>query len=419
MVNVAALLQQDLHTTVDALCAADIDQLSETELATAAIEIQLERHRLAAVSARILDRWNSSKLWSVDGSRSAASCLARDTHCSKRSAQSELRRARTARHMPEAITAVMNSEMSADHLDLLAKAVTPQRREQFAADQTLLVNLCRTLSFSDATKAVTYWCHRVDADRERESESGNETSTSGSGDVTGHLHASTTFNNNLALTGELDPIRGAIFTQELARLEHEIYLADTANGITRTTSQRNAEALTQMAIRSASTPADAKKPRPLFTVLLGDDTFSHLCELANNTVLPSAALGKWLAEADLETVLFDGPSTVISVSHKRTFTGALRRAIEVRDRHCTHPSVCDIPADNCDVDHIVPASQNGPTSQFNGRMQCPTHNRNHAKHDHGATPFPHRPVTALDNIRGRLRWNYNRNYNRSYNDHHP
>jgi HNH endonuclease len=66
---------------------------------------------------------------------------------------------------------------------------------------------------------------------------------------------------------------------------------------------------------------------------------------------------------------------VISVSHKRTFTGALRRAIEVRDRHCQHPSGCDEPADRCDVDHIQPHSHGGETSQHNGRLSCWPHNR--------------------------------------------
>ena len=91
-----------------------------------------------------------------------------------------------------------------------------------------------------------------------------------------------------------------------------------------------------------------------------------------------------------EVVLFDGPSTVVSVSNKRLFTGALRRAIEVRDRHCQHPSGCDEPADRCDVDHIVPASRGGPTSQGNGRLECKVHNRNPVKHDHGALPRPDR-----------------------------
>ena len=70
-------------------------------------------------------------------------------------------------------------------------------------------------------------------------------------------------------------------------------------------------------------------------------------------------------------MLFDGPFTVIAASPQRCFTGRLRRAIEVRDRHCQHPSGCDVPAQDCDVDHIVPAVEGGKTTQFNGQDQVP------------------------------------------------
>jgi hypothetical protein len=159
-----------------------------------------------------------------------------------------------------------------------------------------------------------------------------------------------------------------------------------------------------MAQRSATRTGRRRPARPLFSVLVGDRAFTDLCELANGTIITPHQLAPWLDTADLQTVLFDGPSTVISVSKRRTFTGALRRAIEVRDRHCQHPSGCDTPAQDCDVDHIIPHRNGGPTSQFNGRMQCPPHNRHHHRHDHNATPLTARPITRLDEIRARLRW---------------
>ncbi|MGH9080415.1 MAG: HNH endonuclease signature motif containing protein [Acidimicrobiales bacterium] len=46
----------------------------------------------------------------------------------------------------------------------------------------------------------------------------------------------------------------------------------------------------------------------------------------------------------------------------------------MRDRECTHP-YCDRPAADCQVDHIVPYTAGGPTTQANGRMLCAFHNR--------------------------------------------
>jgi hypothetical protein len=55
-------------------------------------------------------------------------------------------------------------------------------------------------------------------------------------------------------------------------------------------------------------------------------------------------------------------------------TGALRRLIEVRDRHCYHRH-CDEPAHRCQIDHIEPWTNGGITSQDNGRLACGYHNR--------------------------------------------
>jgi 5-methylcytosine-specific restriction endonuclease McrA len=81
----------------------------------------------------------------------------------------------------------------------------------------------------------------------------------------------------------------------------------------------------------------------------------------------------------IERVVFDGPSRVIDLGHARTFTGAVRRAVELRDRHCTFPG-CHAPAARCEVDHIVPHAFGGPTSQANGRLGCrPDHRHRHRR----------------------------------------
>ena len=53
----------------------------------------------------------------------------------------------------------------------------------------------------------------------------------------------------------------------------------------------------------------------------------------------------------------------------------LRRAIQVRDRHCQHPSGCDEPINRCDVNHRIPHSHHGPTVLWNGDLECHYHNR--------------------------------------------
>jgi hypothetical protein len=91
------------------------------------------------------------------------------------------------------------------------------------------------------------------------------------------------------------------------------------------------------------------------------------------------------------------------VSRKRTFTGAIRRAIQVRDRHCQHASGCDVPAEDCDIDHITLYSEGGLTAQSNGRVGCPPHHRHPDKRDH-PTPLLPRVVTRLDELVAHIRW---------------
>lgn len=389
----------DLEEAIDSLSTVDVDALTDGELHDAVVELQRQRARLGAFAATLIRRWDQRQVWAVDGSRSAAQRLARDTCTSSSTARLELRRARQLSAMPGTAEATLTGALSLDHVDLLGRASRAPRSALFARDEAILVAECRRLRFGAAVRAVTYWSHRADAALGHEDAPPSEAAA---------LHASSTLDGSVVVNGVLDPIGGTVVVDELARLERELYLADQRDGIVRTTSQRNAAALVAMAERSAVAPADGKRPRPLFTVLLGDASFTHLCELANGTVVTPAQLAPWMTTADLETILFDGPSVVVSVSHKRTFAGALRRAIEVRDRRCQHRAGCDVPADRCDVDHIVPWNQRGPTSQFNGRLECPAHNRHQDKHDAGAQPRPARPITRLDEVRARLRWRYSR-----------
>jgi hypothetical protein len=388
----------ELTGAIDALLEVDPSELTDDELHELVTTVQRQRHRLAAFAAETISAWDRRMVWADNGARSAATRLANETSASTSSAGTEVRRARQLRSMPATAAALASGELSPDHVDLLAKANQPWRNASFADHEHALVEQCKLLRFFDARKMVDYWCARVDgaaaedrAERQRNA---------------AHLSVSSTIDGAVVINGVLDPIGGSIVENEITRLERELYLVDQRDGATRTASQRRAAALVMMAKRSATAPGDGRRPKPLFTALVGDATLSHLCELANGTVITPGQLVRWIDDADLETVLFDGPSTVISVSHRRTFTGALRRAIEVRDRHCQHDSGCEVPAAQCDVDHIVPHAADGPTSQFNGKLECPPHNRNSDRHDHGGTPRPARPVDRLDEIRCRLRWKF-------------
>ena len=171
--------------------------------------------------------------------------------------------------------------------------------------------------------------------------------------------------------------------------------------LARTGAQRGADALVIMAERSASTLQGARKPAPLFTVLVGYETFAgRICELEDGTVVEPSELREFLADADIERIVFAGPSRVIDVGARtRFFTGALRRAIQVRDRHCQDPSGCDEPITRSEVDHKHEYEDGGLTTQANGQLDCRFHNRR--KH-HGPPNKPSSGHERLDELRRRL-----------------
>jgi len=188
----------------------------------------------------------------------------------------------------------------------------------------------------------------------------------------------------------LDPLSGAIVAGQLRRIENELFAADWAEAkqrfgehmtfttadLARTPAQRRADALVEMATRAGTAPVDGRRPEPLFSVLVGFESFAgRICEMADGTVVSPGSLVDWLDEAWIERVVFDGPSRVLDLgAATRLFTGATRRAIQLRDRECFH-EMCSEPAKRCEVDHIEPWSAGGRTIQRNGRMACGFHNR--------------------------------------------
>ncbi|MEO6988810.1 MAG: HNH endonuclease [Aquihabitans sp.] len=332
-----------------------------------------------AICTVVVGEWDSRNLFRLDGSRAAGARLARDAGWSERSANHVVKRAKRLRQNRLVEEGYVNGDLSTDKTDVLCNAALPARRHLFAEAEASLVGDAKRLSCDDLQTVVDYWASAADdalgRDRSKQQHEGRRLSAS---EISGG-----------AVAGEflLDPVAGAIFTDELDRLTQQLFDDDWAiararfgpmansTNLPRTATQRRADALIIMAARSATMPADGRPPSPLFSVLIDDKTALRVCELVGGTVISPQLLASWITQADFERVIFDTPNRVIELGLRtRFFTGGLRRAIELRDRHCTFPG-CSVPAKHCEVDHIIEYSQGGVTTQQNGRLRCPTHNR--------------------------------------------
>ena len=379
----------ELREALDALAALELEALGDGELHAVVVELGELSTRLEAQWCRAIARWDARMVWADNGSRSAGARLARETGRRPGSCGRLVSRARTLATMPATAQAYAGGEISGDHVDLVGECNRQWPAGDFVDAETVLVDACRTRWFADAVKVVEYWKQHAnpdgaDADAEWLRQGRSASIATGWG---GEVHLDAVF----------DPIGGEVFRTALAAIEHELLHTDRRDGATTRTAGNGASTpSSKWRQRAATAPADGLRPRPLFTVLIGDEALRRTCETAHGTVIAPGTLMPLLSDAEFERVVYDPPNRRIEISHRRRFTGALRRVIEVRDRHCQHPSGCDIPAADCDVDHIVPHALGGPTSLTNGRLLCPTHNRITANHGPRPAPAPPRapPVPA-------------------------
>ena len=367
-----------LEAALDRLAESDIGEISE---GVSVIALYKARNRLDCLIAKASDRFASSGEWEASECRSALGWIAYNTHAPRGVVSSDLSNGRALRHLPKVEAAFQAGELTSDHVRVLAKARTEHTAEQMTADEGMLVDHARQFHhFGHFFRVLEYWSMFADPDAADKEHKGKVDRRRV------ELHKSIWGMYLGQMT--LDPISGEIVHNELERL-YKIMHAEEDHEVStrprRSPGQLRADALVEMARRSRSTPEGSRRPEPLFTVLVGWETLKGaICQTDLGAVLTRSALFPWLDCAWLERVVFDSASRVIDVGiTQRLYTGATRRAVEVRDQECFHLT-CVEPASECQVDHIQPFSAGGPTTTFNGRLACGFHNR--ARHDKRGPP---------------------------------
>jgi Domain of unknown function (DUF222)/HNH endonuclease len=322
------------------------------------------------------DRWGE---WATEGARTPAAWLTTRCQLSGAEARRQVRRGRRLAHLPVCAGAWARGDLTSAQVDVMIGLSREVTEEALSRDEEILVGEACTLRHDQFVRVAAYWEQLADPD-------GTEAEALAQADRRDVYLAQSL--DKMWLGGmTLDPMSGATVAGELNRLEHALFEADWAEAkaalgrepraeeLARTSAQRRSDALVEMATRSKTAPADGRRPAPLFTVLVGYETLhGRVLELAGGGVLSPGSLLPWLDQAYLERAVFQPGGRVEVGTTTRLFTGATRRAIELRDRECTHP-YCDQRLEDCEVDHIVPYAAGGPTTQENGRLLCGFHNR--------------------------------------------
>lgn len=357
------------------LAAEDPGTWSDDELDAAVLEIGRHTAALAAFRARVAHEWEGRKTWRRDAAGSAPAWLARRSHIDKHEWGSTLWIGRVLCDMPLVAAAYAAGDIDTCHVRKLG-SLYGRTAEAFSRDEALLLSWAQSLTFLEFSMKLGCWALEMDPDgtsqRARDAYDRRD------------AYFAETFGGTWVGRQMLDPVSGQIISAEHARLEKALFDSDwaearerlgrepTISDLRRSPAQRRADAVVEMARRSAR-PVAGKAPKPLFTVTIGERAFAWMCRLASGEVVSPAGLIPWITDAQLEAILFDGGGRAIEVSRRRDFTGALRRVVEVRDGFCF--CGCGTPAERCQIDHVEPWIEGGMTRQENGRPACAPSNR--------------------------------------------
>jgi hypothetical protein len=373
------------------LADLDTDTVTDDELRDLVLGCERAQSVLDAAKAAVTAGFDARQVWAGDEALDARAWLRVVGRLPSDRAARQVRHARALRSLPHTAQALRDGRISSDVVAKIIGLDNPRTRAALRDDEADLVEAAATDRFDRFCRHAERWRHVNDPDGPEPSRRERR-----------RVHLSETFDGTWALDGLLDPVSGTTVATELERIEHRLFAEDWAEArerlgreptigeLARTPAQRRADALVEMATRSAAMAAGSRAPQPLVTIVVGGARFVDVCRLLDGTDLTDGEAAEVLPDSVIERMVVDGADQPITTSRQRTFTGALRRAILVRDEECTHP-VCDTRASRCQIDHITAHAEGGPTSAANGRLLCGPHNRgrNHrARSRHRDTDDP-------------------------------
>ena len=316
--------------------------------------------------------------------------LVENTGMSGAEARRAVRLADALAAVPAAADALTVGRITTGHASVLANGVSWLNQPAAALDDSLLEAAGRQ-SVDEFRATIAEWERIENGDTDGRQQAARQ-------------HRNRTFSWSIrhdgmvSLRGELAPDTGAMVTGALQALSEHLWrtederapgpitgrAADSDRG--RTTGQRNADAVVELARRATSPggTADGSGGRPRVDLLVAVDldrlsreTTGSRCHTADGVALPAATVRRLACDAGVIPVVLGSNGDVLDVGRRtRTIPTAIRNALVVRDGGCTHPG-CDRPVSWCDAHHVVHWSDGGPTSLENLVLLCSAHHHQH------------------------------------------
>ena len=376
-----------VHEAVDALVDESIDGVSTHALGADLIDIRRAIDRLEAEFLRRLHRFDHARGALADGGVSTVSWLRPRCGMTVKAAAYRVHLARTLGELPATLDSARAGRASFSNVTMIAQLAEDVGVAQVAPLESILVGAAETLE-PGAMRTLTQATRlRLDPDGVLADDN--------------HAHerrwfeCDQTYGGVYVLRGELDAEGGALVKTAIDALSHGMSRGETRSG-----SQRNADALVDMAAAQlrCGDHRDVHGQRPHLTVTVSAETLrsgadAQPAELSGVGPIHPETARRIACDAvrTLVTVappadgsaptVWGTPALPLSVGRAtRIIPAHIRTALRLRDQGCRFPG-CDRPPAWTDGHHILHWPDGGQTELDNLVSLCRPHHR--AVHEQG------------------------------------
>lgn len=358
-----------MRSALEELQAEDLWAVGTEQLEADLIELERAARVMQAERLRRINEVDRRGSFRRDGYLSISSWLANRLRIGVQAATAEVRSARALSEMPLTRSAFSAGEVSGQAVRLLVRAREAHPTE-FSQDEAVLLDGARRLRVRDLYRAVEHWRQAIDTAGAAEEE-----------ELRFHrryLHVSPTMYGMVRVDGDLDPETGHSVITALNAVQ-DADVRDNRRSDLRTGRQRRADALGELCrqwLNSSRRPKVAGE-RPHVSVVVDVDTLTgkggSRSEFQNGEPLHPESARRLACDAVISRVLTSGRP--LDVGRRTPIVSPVaRRALVIRDRHCTFPG-CERPDEWCDAHHVRHWADGGPTALSNLILLCRPHHR--------------------------------------------
>lgn len=292
--------------------------------------------------------------WEEDGSATAIDWIRFNCNMASGAAANSVAVGETMARMPESSQALTEGEIGFAHLTTIARTADALD-ERF--DEAPLLQKARENSPGKFYRICEHYRHAADPKRYAAEQAEQVQNR--------YLKLSTWQDGSLMISGQLDPVGGAMFLTAVKPLARKMGADDD-----RSQERRNADAVVEL-VSGGGSQAQIQVTSSVETLL--GLAGAPAAEMEFSLPVSSKTIERLACDSSISRILLDSDSLVIDVGRsKRVVSEPGRRALNARDGSCRWPG-CDRPAWRSAAHHVIHWIHGGTTDLDNLVLLCHRH----------------------------------------------